>query len=51
MHIDTKRRRKYFGRYKKPLVEFPNLIEAQVQEFQVADRDRHRRSFKRIFSH
>jgi DNA-directed RNA polymerase subunit beta len=27
------RPKKYFGRYKKPLVEFPNLIEAQVKSF------------------
>jgi len=29
----TKRPKKYFGRYKKPLVEFPNLIEAQLKSF------------------
>ncbi|MDQ3075542.1 MAG: DNA-directed RNA polymerase subunit beta [bacterium] len=37
MQKDTKevtvRPKKYFGRYKKPLVEFPNLIEAQVNSF------------------
>jgi DNA-directed RNA polymerase subunit beta len=33
MHVETKRPKKYFGRYKKPLVEFPNLIEAQVKSF------------------
>ncbi len=33
MQIDTKRPKKYFSRYKKPLVEFPNLIEAQVKSF------------------
>jgi DNA-directed RNA polymerase subunit beta len=33
MQNDTKRPKKYFGRYKKPLVEFPNLIEAQVKSF------------------
>ena len=30
---ETKRPKKYFSRYKKPLVEFPNLIEAQVKSF------------------
>src|SRR5260221_2535924 len=29
----TSRPKKYFSRYKKPLVEFPNLIEAQVKSF------------------
>ncbi len=33
MQNDTKRPKKYFSRYKKPLVEFPNLIEAQVKSF------------------
>ncbi|MFA5778169.1 MAG: DNA-directed RNA polymerase subunit beta [Candidatus Paceibacterota bacterium] len=33
MQVDTKRPKKYFSRYKKPLVEFPNLIEAQVKSF------------------
>ncbi len=33
MHIETKRPKKYFGRYKKPLMEFPNLIESQVKSF------------------
>src|ERR1035437_3414705 len=33
MQISTKRPKKYFSRYKKPLVEFPNLIEAQVKSF------------------
>ncbi len=33
MEVETKRPKKYFGRYKKPLVEFPNLIEAQVKSF------------------
>jgi DNA-directed RNA polymerase subunit beta len=33
MHKDMIRPKKYFGRYKKPLVEFPNLIEAQVSSF------------------
>src|SRR6185295_16350998 len=32
-HSETKRPKKYFSRYKKPLVEFPNLIEAQVKSF------------------
>lgn len=30
---ETKRPKKYFSRYKKPLVDFPNLIEAQVKSF------------------
>jgi DNA-directed RNA polymerase subunit beta len=30
---ETKRPKKYFSRYKKPLVPFPNLIEAQVKSF------------------
>src|SRR3989339_382988 len=33
MHKITSRPKKYFSRYKKPLVEFPNLIEAQIQSF------------------
>jgi DNA-directed RNA polymerase subunit beta len=33
MHVATSRPKKYFSRYKKPLVEFPNLIEAQVKSF------------------
>jgi DNA-directed RNA polymerase subunit beta len=33
MQIETKRPKKYFSRYKKPLVDFPNLIEAQVKSF------------------
>ncbi|KKR41847.1 DNA-directed RNA polymerase subunit beta [Candidatus Nomurabacteria bacterium RIFOXYB1_FULL_39_16] len=33
MQKSTKRPKKFFGRYKKPLVEFPNLIEAQVKSF------------------
>ena len=33
MHRDTRRPKKYFGRYKKPLIEFPNLIESQVKSF------------------
>ncbi|TSC77677.1 MAG: DNA-directed RNA polymerase subunit beta [Parcubacteria group bacterium Gr01-1014_24] len=33
MHIEKARPKKYFSRYKKPLVEFPNLIEAQVKSF------------------
>ena len=33
MKTETKRPKKYFGRYKKPLVEFPNLIEAQVKSY------------------
>ena len=33
MQIEAMRPKKYFSRYKKPLVEFPNLIEAQVKSF------------------
>ena len=33
MQIAKTRPKKYFSRYKKPLVEFPNLIEAQVKSF------------------
>ena len=33
MQMTKSRPKKYFGRYKKPLVEFPNLIEAQVKSF------------------
>src|SRR5207244_432168 len=33
MQTATVRPKKYFGRYKKPLIEFPNLIEAQVKSF------------------
>ncbi len=33
MQTTAKRPKKYFSRYKKPLVEFPNLIEAQVKSF------------------
>ncbi|MFA6510504.1 MAG: DNA-directed RNA polymerase subunit beta [Candidatus Paceibacterota bacterium] len=33
MQKDTSRPKKYFSRYKKPLVPFPNLIEAQVKSF------------------
>ena len=33
MHAITTRPKKYFSRYKKPLVEFPNLIEAQQKSF------------------
>jgi DNA-directed RNA polymerase subunit beta len=33
MRQEVKRPKKYFGRYKKPLVEFPDLIEAQVKSF------------------
>ena len=29
----TKRPKKYFSRYKKPLIKFPNLIEAQIKSF------------------
>ncbi|MEK7071501.1 MAG: DNA-directed RNA polymerase subunit beta [Patescibacteria group bacterium] len=33
MATTSARPKKYFGRYKKPLIEFPNLIEAQVKSF------------------
>src|SRR3989338_8005773 len=33
MQTEKARPRKYFSRYKKPLVEFPNLIEAQLKSF------------------
>ena len=33
MQKEIKRPKKFFGRYKKPLVKFPNLIEAQVKSF------------------
>ena len=33
MQIETKRPKKYFSKYKKPLIEFPNLIEAQLKSF------------------
>ena len=33
MQTEVKRPKKYFSRYKKPLVEFPNLIEAQLKSF------------------
>ena len=33
MQAKNSRPKKYFGRYKKPLVEFPNLIEAQLKSF------------------
>lgn len=33
MQTEVKRPKKYFARYKKPLIEFPNLIEAQVKSF------------------
>jgi len=33
MQVNTKRPKKYFSRYKKPLVPFPNLIEAQLKSF------------------
>src|SRR3990167_9094439 len=33
METLKKRPKKYFGRYKKPLIEFPNLIEAQVKSY------------------
>lgn len=33
MHKETARPKKYFSRYKKPLIEFPNLIESQTKSF------------------
>src|SRR5512133_1229632 len=33
MQKELSRPKKYFSRYKKPLIEFPNLIEAQVKSF------------------
>ena len=33
MQAQSKLPKKYFSRYKKPLVEFPNLIEAQLKSF------------------
>ncbi len=33
MSTETKRPKKHFARYKKPLIEFPNLIEAQVKSY------------------
>ncbi len=33
MHKEEVRPKKFFGRYKKPLIEFPNLIEAQVKSY------------------
>ncbi|MFZ2072488.1 MAG: DNA-directed RNA polymerase subunit beta [Minisyncoccia bacterium] len=33
MQTEAKRPKKYFSRYKKPLIEFPNLIQAQVKSF------------------
>lgn len=33
MQIETKRPKKYFSRHKKPLIKFPNLIEAQIKSF------------------
>ncbi|MCE9548983.1 DNA-directed RNA polymerase subunit beta, partial [Candidatus Nomurabacteria bacterium] len=33
MQTQTKRPKKYFSRYQKPLIKFPNLIEAQVKSF------------------
>lgn len=33
MQTEAKRPKKYFSRYKKPLIKFPNLIEAQVKSF------------------
>jgi len=33
MQTKTSRPKKYFGRYKKPLAKFPNLIEAQLKSF------------------
>jgi DNA-directed RNA polymerase subunit beta len=33
MHKTAKRPKKYFSRYKKPLIKFPNLIEPQLESF------------------
>ena len=33
MSTENKRPKKYFGRYKQPLIKFPNLIEAQIKSF------------------
>ncbi len=33
MHTQTKLPKKYFGRFKKPLIEFPNLIETQIKSY------------------
>jgi len=33
MQTEISRPKKYFSRYKKPLIEFPDLIEAQVKSF------------------
>ncbi|MFA6324829.1 MAG: DNA-directed RNA polymerase subunit beta [Candidatus Paceibacterota bacterium] len=33
MHNANKRPKKYFSRYKKPLIKFPDLIEAQIKSF------------------
>ena len=33
MHKEEVRPKKFFGRYKKPLTPFPNLIEAQVKSY------------------
>mgnify|MGYP000698782504 CR=1 FL=1 len=29
----TKRPKKYFSRYKNPLIEFPNLLESQIKSY------------------
>ena len=34
MQKDSQRPKKYFARYKEPLVPFPNLIEAQTKSFE-----------------
>src|SRR3989338_10303984 len=33
MHTQSILPKKFFGRYKKPLIKFPNLIEAQVKSY------------------
>ncbi|HEU0085486.1 MAG TPA: DNA-directed RNA polymerase subunit beta [Candidatus Paceibacterota bacterium] len=33
MHTETKRPKKYFSRYNKPLIKFPNLIESQIVSY------------------
>ena len=34
MHLQEKREKKYFSKYKKPLVPFPNLLETQMTSFE-----------------
>ena len=46
MHNANKRPKKYFSRYKKPLVKFPDLIEAQVKSFKWLAEDGIKEVFK-----